>query len=217
MTTEKGIILKPWEVRAVLNGATQLRRVVKPQPIHTPIGTWLYDHSCNWIGKCSYGTNAEMVVELLQHCPYPIGSRWWVREAWCPWADAMTKDAAEHSMFGEDNLPVGPAVYAADFVDGCPPLDVGGCERWRSPVTMPHDFSRITLEVTSTGAGRVQEITYEDILAMGWDARSSQPMSSGTAGEDALAWAITRWNADNPKYPWPSNPWNWVYGVRRVE
>jgi hypothetical protein len=150
------------------------------------------------------------------HAPFQPGQRLWVREKWSPWADEMTKEAAEHSIFPEP-LPVGPVVYAADFVKDCPPLDVGGCETWRSPATMPRWASRITLEVTSTGAGRVQEITYEDILAMGWDARSSQPMSNGTAGEDALAWVIAHWNADNPKYPWESNPWNWVYGVRRVE
>jgi hypothetical protein len=81
--------------------------------------------------------------------------------------------------------------------------------RWRSPVTMPRWASRITLEVTSTGAGRVQEISYLDMVAMGNCAAMYE--------YDARDLFIAHWNADNAKYPWAQNPWNWIYGVRGVE
>jgi len=189
-TQDRAITLRDWEVRAVLNGATQIRRVVKPQPL-----------ACN--------EYAFLKDDLLEHAPYQPGQRLWVREEYGlnNETEAGIRAIAIHYKDGQT------LYIRRDLRMRRPPLEV----QWYPAITMPRWASRITLEVTSTGAGRVQEITYEDILAMGWDAKSSQPITDGTAGEDALAWAISHWNADNTKHPWQSNHWNWVYGVRRIE
>jgi hypothetical protein len=178
-------------------------------------GVWLLERR----GYENYAARSEDGMSIT--CPYPIGSRWWVRETWCPYADEMTKDycQAHDTWCGE---PVKPAVYAADYEKGCPPLDVGGCEKWRSPITMPRWASRITLEVTSTGAGRVQDATENDYKALGIapdmvDSGGTYPWGEGINVPEYRGPFIVHWNADNPKYPWDSNPWNWVYGVRRVE
>jgi len=91
---------------------------------------------------------AYLVDVDTRTCPYTVGQRLWVRERWSPYADDMTRDycQAHDPWWGE---PVKPAVYAADYTIGSP-LDVGGCEKWLSPVTMPRLASRLTVEVVET-------------------------------------------------------------------
>ena len=68
--------------------------------------------------------------------------------------------------------------------------------------------------IEAVRAERVQEITYEGILAEGWDVKTSQPVTNRTAGEDARDWFLELWNSINPKYPWDSNAFCWVYQFR---
>ena len=204
MTTDRAITLRDWEVRAVLNGATQIRRVVKPQPRRTEAQGILSDMEWwTWQTDVLYSPLA-LTDNVVAAAPFQPGQRLWVRETWAP-----SNDNADSITYKADGTAQAPSLLMHDGTEvRC---------YWKPSIHMPRWASRITLEVTSTGAGRVQEITYEDILAMGWDAKTSQPMSNGTAGEDALAWAIACWNDDNKQYPWRDNTWNWVYGVRRIE
>ena len=144
----KPIIMSAESVRAILDGRkTQTRRVIKPQPWWIEPPTLDGDQ---WIGPYTNDGNVSNGTYAAR-CPYPIGSRLWVRETWCPYADDMTREYCQthDPEWGE---PIKPAVYSADYDMGCNPLDVGGCEKWRSPATMPRWASRITLEVTGVRA-----------------------------------------------------------------
>ena len=198
MTTEKGIILHDWEVRAVLNGATQIRRVVKPQPRRTEAQGILSDMEWwTWQTDVLYSPLA-LTDNVVTAAPFQPGQRLWVRETW--------KTIPDMKWCNEHQLPY-RVCYKADDSDDPP---------WRSPVTMFLDFSRITLEVTSVGAGRVQDLAtdLDSLMALGWPSQEYDINGWSLWGPD---WFSAHWNADNPKYPWLSNPWNWVYGVRRVE
>jgi hypothetical protein len=83
---------------------------------------------------------------------------------------------------------------------------------------MPRWASRITLEITAIRVERVQDITYQDILDEGWDARTSEPFTNRTAGEDAHDWYCKLWDSINAKrgYSWADNPWVWVIEFRRI-
>jgi hypothetical protein len=162
--------------------------------------------------------------ELLARCPYgQPGDKLRVREKWSPWADEETKQAARDSMFDEP-LPVGPVVYAADFMDGCPPLDVGGCERWRPSIFMPRWASRFILPLTIVRAERLWDITEEDAIAEGFgDTVVAEHFDLGYE-ERPIAYLrrsmfVSRWQSLNAKrgYPWDSNPWVWVLGWEQVE
>ena len=201
----KPIIMSAESVRAILDGRkTQTRRVIKPQPwwIEPP-----HLEGDKWVG--AYSTDPNITNPTYEaHCPFPVGAEVWVREKWCPYADEMTKAycQAHDPEWGE---PVKPAVYAADY-EPCDPLDVGGCEKWSSPVTMPRWASRITLEVTGVRAERLQDIAYPDIVAEGYpDPNHPYP---------ARMWYMALWDSINGKrYPWDSNPWVWVVEFRRIQ
>ncbi len=211
MTTDKGIILHDWEVRALLNGATQLRRPVKPQPepfldTHSRL-TWLHEH------RAILGTAEELADFIRLHAPYQSGQRLWVRE--------------EYGLNNETE--VGIRAIAIHYKDGQvlyirrdlrmrrPPPET----QWYPAVTMPRWASRITLEVTSTGAGRVQEMTDDESDATcfyGDLPHKLFPHLFDDSGSLSMVECFgVVWDADNPKYSWRDNPWNWVYGVRRVE
>ena len=69
--------------------------------------------------------------------------------------------------------------------------------KWMTPHYMPQKYSRITLEVTSVRAERLQEISEIDAILEGCESREAYRK---------------RWDTINGKrYPWGSNPW--VYKI----
>ena len=99
------------------------------------------------------------------------------------------------------------------------PESIGFKAPWKPSIFMPKWATRIWQEVTGVRAEQVQDITYDDILAEGWDSRTSQPMTEGTAGEDAFLWFRILWDSINAQrgYPFADNPWVWVYEFKRLE
>jgi len=81
--------------------------------------------------------------------------------------------------------------------------------RWRLGRFMFKNAARIWLRVTDKRLEPLQAITYEDILAEGWNPQTSEPITEETAGEDARAWFIAAWNSlhyANPRARWEENP-----------
>ena len=227
MTThDKPITLRDWEVRAVLNGVTQIRRVVKPQPIKDG-DYWFWfreypDRDSTWIQW-----SEEDLRELIPHAEevgidiphYKPGRRLWVRERFFAWSGGAAGLGEDILFDGDPEIPslIGDnnaLLYARELSNG-----IVGKWRWHAAITMPHWASRITLEVVSVGAGRVQDVTYQDALLEGWHpaiGRVELPITSQGLIDTAHDWCKTSWNTGNPKYPWSTNPWNWVYQVRRA-
>lgn len=191
-------------MRAILAGRKSLTtRVVVPQPDEMDT-KWAW--SCH--RRSIYGDAAEMAKFMAQHAPYHVGERVALTEWWSPWADELTRDVARASMF-DDSLPVGPVIYAAEFVDGCSPLEVGGYGRWRPPFLMRAKDASVFVTITSVASGRLHDMTCEDYVREGVETLSWYR-------GDLRAAYIEWWRRLNgERYPWETNPWVWHYGFER--
>jgi len=197
---ERPIIMSTESVKAILDGRkTQTRRVIKPQPTIYTSGSNM--SSLNWQRKPSetiiqVGCHSlePIVATMLSSCPYgQVGDRLWVRETW------------------DDG--VGLLLYKAD----CSPRELEGMH-WESPIYMPKEYSRITLEITEVRVEKLWDITKEDAKAEG--------LETGVTSLDALVEAtgsiranfFALWDYLNAKrgYGWETNPWVWILSFRRV-
>lgn len=210
-TKERPIIFGGESVRAILAGLkTQTRRVVKPQPERVGDG-WLYagdfygsdDSLLSHLFHDVYGGDKGMLYGGV----YGDGTsdRLWVREVW--------------TWYAFRNQPK-RVVYRADE-------ELHGA-KWRSPIFLPRDLSRLTLELTEVRVERLQSISEEDAKAEG------APMMArvhrfdpvfGTSigprvhptGSHKYGFAVG-WDRLNAKrgYSWESNPFVWVLSFKRI-
>ena len=187
--TPKSLILRPWELRAMLDGRLkQVRRVVKLQEFQpcttVPGSDWYFRDS-----KTGIWSDVSSKRLFEKHTPYAVGDTVAVKESWFP----------------KPKSDGGGAVYKAtdahNFMEGMP---------WKSPVTMPLWASRLSCVVTGVRCERVQEISQEDMLRCGvTELYGLSEMVINTYYE--------YWKADYPRYPWESNPFAWVYELGEVE
>ncbi len=243
---EKPILFSSAMVRAILEGRkTQTRRMVKPQPpkeIADSISHWCDTGYLYGFGKIAYSGDRKIVWPRSSglecnsiKCPYPVGTRLWVKETWQQvystgggkWA-CVTKPRKDSKA---------KLVYLADFPDGQHP------PRWRSSIHMFRWASRIDLEVTGVKVERVQDISEADVFAEGvqipfHDGRPLLAIAGpGPVAHDYLpAGAVEKgtlkiidqpafvrahyaalWDTINGKGSWASNPWVWAYTFRRID
>lgn len=218
MKTEKPILFSAPMVRAILeNRKTQTRRIVKAMIApHVKAITGLRDYGPK-IGFGFVGKVAGSDDLLFTPCPYPVGTRLWVRETTHrrPMLNPITGDPLNEKYDG--------GAYSADneYV-----LDAHGFDfawwykRKVCPsIHMPRWASRITLEVTKVRVERLQGITEEDAVEEG-----VEPMSHGYRdylGRDFQCDAVTSfnslWQSINGPDSWNANPFVWAYDFRRVE
>jgi hypothetical protein len=241
---ERPIIFSGPMVKAILEGRkTQTRRVVKPLPI------WFNRvHTCSGDIDPATGTTyrhdclSDSTGEFYKFCPYgaPQG-RLWVRETWqpirrnSPEQDAKIKASLDRLERGEvkdivaevQSWPFPPSgerqlLYAADFGDWAYDVD-SDLKPWRSPLFLPRELSRITLEIISVRVQRVQSITEADAIAEGVDRHNHSARwpdgDPGTMGDVARRNFARGWDYLNAKrgYSWDSNPWVWVIEFKKLE
>jgi len=194
---ERPILMSAESVRAILAG----RKTMTRRPIVSVLGIGrvtefgasdtkgydfaMRDRQMRW--------NELRRDDLLARCPYPIGSRLWVRETWA------------HNYYPGDQR----TFYKADG---------GAHQDWKSPIFMPRWASRILLEVTENRAERLWDITEADADAEGFngDFPDRTFPTVFTRGRDYYSqFSMSEcfgilWDSINGKrYPWASNPWVW--------
>lgn len=122
----------------------------------------------------------------------------------------------------QENEPPSGWIYRADDVAGH--IESG----WRPPIFMPRHASRLTLEVLSVKAQRLQDITEEDAIREGvepWLPGHGPVTAAEIAAEPCLSSSVAYrdgfeilWDEINGKRaPWESNPLVWRYEVRREQ
>lgn len=231
---ERPILFKGPLVRAILEGRkTVTRRVVKPQPVKR----WNLVHAASFCtGDHPRGQGCSGEVTL--RCPYgQPGDRLWVREAFQPLFDD------EHTSLAGTDYETGlgyrvrypatdPIEEYYDFgrdclTDACKPS-----------IHMPRWASRITLEVTSVGVERIQEITTEQIEAEGLQLPCTQygkPLLRITGkhlpgdysdkypeqwrlADYWRAYFAASWDDINAArgFNWKANPWVWVIEFKKL-
>ena len=185
---ERPIIMGADSVRAILDGRkTQTRRVIKPQPkfIGAPNVPFKTDDA-----------NPKGII----NCPYgKVGDRLWVRET--VFFETFHQQSDEELERDGFNPNIGVWVYRADNHD-YPTITAN----WTSPMFMPREASRITLQITDIRVERVQDITEEDAIA------------EGVESFNTVASYSYLWDSLNAKrgYPWENNPWVWVISFKQI-
>lgn len=215
----KGINLKDWEVRAILDERkTQTRRVVKLNAS---------GHVKEIGGNRRWHRDDP---EAALACPYgQPGDRLWVREAWAQRLDLDHLNGTQLYEFG-----VRQAWYWADGPGKCCRTGCNGAAgRVRAARFMPRWASRIDLEVTGVRVERVQEISRDDAieegiarvdpygfdptLPPGMPACWKNYIGPGKWTSDPVMSFRTLWDSINgKKHPWESNPYVWVVEFRRA-
>jgi hypothetical protein len=165
---ERPILFSAPMVRGLLNDSkTKTRRVMKRQ--------WLCDKPDDYT-----------IAMALRHCPYGLpGDRLWVKETWtsCCWNERDKR--IERVCYGADGAFIN-CEPASDW--NRPKASLGS--GWVTPLFMPRWASRLTLELLDVRVERLQEISFEDVLAEGIVGSSHWPMHPGSAAMqryDALA------------------------------
>jgi hypothetical protein len=207
----------------------QTRRVVKPRYKPGEIG---FEVSRGMAAL--YILNEEEHIVREENPPHMSGDILWVREKW--------HVSAIGCGGGQDMVII---AYAAGgeskMMDVSPEraLYFSGKGLERSPLFMPHDAARITLEVKNVRIERLQDIKSDDVKAEGrpksytswgveikyvgpycescsYSTSENKVCSPYYCYEQACFSAF--WNKLNAKrgYGWASNPWVWVYEFMRV-
>lgn len=200
--SEYPIVMAAESIRAIQAGRkTQTRRVWRDAPVSM---AWAgVTHDGWWAGHDADGHELCRV-----RCPYGRpGDLLWVRETW----------AFPHEHSTNYIVDKVPAIYRADGVIEA--------DHWRSPRFMPRAASRITLKVVDVQLQRLQEISYQDVEAEGYNVVNRLPLML-PPGTDAVKIVeyIARetyreaWDALNARrgYPWASNPWVWVVSFTKI-
>lgn len=206
--SEKPILFSAPMVRAILAGnKTQTRRIVKPQPS---------DHWAPRVGRYHptvvnkrtgeeepgpeiFGASDEEEGRKAKYAP---GDLLWVKEVWAQYPVEMNPEPCDWW-------------YRATR-DVLPP----GHTRWKSPIYMPREASRITLEVTAVRVERLTEISEGDAIAEGiaCDGKHGWHSHSGDMRHNAPSHAFRAlWESINGVGSWDLNPWVWVYECKRVK
>jgi hypothetical protein len=214
---EHPIILRDWQVRAVLDGRmTTVRTPIKPQP---PAGLEVLrklehartgDHGILFTDR-----NGELsgCKAWSYYFPSRVGDRLWVRECWQSAAAMNICNRADDYI-----------VYRATDPD----WSTYDGWRWRSSATMPRKFSRIDLEVTAVRVERLQEISETDAASEGFRRPGKDGARITWYGIDKFDPDICSskiltsykrmWDRMNARrgFGWSTNPWVLVREFRRV-
>lgn len=212
---ERPVIFSAASINAIRRGdKTQTRRIISPQP---PPG-YLFRE---WVNDTGLSARFENQTEPLgmwtKRCPYgDVGDRLWIREVWglgCrpdPFDGCV--DGIEYKadvVLLEDDredLPMRRIPTGAEY-------DRYEGKGWQSSRYMPRWASRLTLEILSVRAERIQSITEEDAKAEGVVPRPYDPEGDcWTDGKYRTAFEF----AWNEMHGWDPNAWernDWVFAI----
>lgn len=197
---ERPILFSGPMVRAILVGnKTQTRRVIKPQPVRLADNPSWPTHAWGdaegggyWV---AWHQNDMTATEAIgEYCPYgKPGDFLWVRET--------------HVVTAGGNV-----LYKADNPD------LTNC---RPSIFMTRQHSRITLEVVSVRAQRLQEISEADMIAEGVDYLLEQRGEPQRIDYRRLVF-FGLWDKINGKHIGRdeyvnTNPWVWALDFRTVK
>jgi hypothetical protein len=219
---EKPIPFSTEMVRAILEGRkTMTRRVIKPQPpegIGPIVGPEMFEPAITdkygelKEGKPIFGVYDEW-GEWGTKCPYQPGDTLWVRETW------------RNGDCSDKHYNCGRTVDTCDIwrqrfmylADGDPCADK--C-KWRPPIHMPREASRIRLLVKRVGVERVQDITPYDAWNEGCRIGNSFPWEQHIPElQQQCRDVVFRglWDSIYEKrgFGWDANPWVWVIEFKR--
>ena len=147
-------------------------------------------------GKLLYQDKNGERYPMEKVCPYPPGTRLWVRETWSKDENGEYVYRANYGTTEDDSFP--PSMF-----------------KWKPSIHMPREAARIFLEVKNGRVERLQAITEEDATAEGM----SKTLVDGVTFISAKGKFHALWDTLYAKrgHPWEQNDWVWVYEFMRTE
>lgn len=204
---EKPILFSAEMVRKILEEKkTQTRRVIKPQPVQQPDGTWVSEiHP-----RSGYNSEKTMRDYLNIYCPYgKPGDRLWVKETFGVYETIVCTPENLPNFRDKSGIfhPVTHFAGKENYAWG-----MYGPPRKRSGRFMPRSAARIILEIVKVRVERVWEISDQDVKAEGVSVTHG---SSSTHYDHFMM----LWNSINASrgYGWDVNSWVWVIEFKRDE
>ncbi len=212
----KGILFKPDMIKAIIEGRkTQTRRVIKlpPFPDTQPrFDEWVIRKGVNIF----VAHNSKINYQEYTKPRYQVGETVYIKEAW--------QTEKQYDNLRPCDIPLNAMLFY--------PLDksvrVGeiwryyeeGETEWRgqirSPMFLEERFANYFIKITDLRAERLQEITLRDIEAEGIWTYEDPWKGRGLSINQCRSLYARLWDSINPKYPWASNPFVWVYTFKKV-
>lgn len=151
-------------------------------------------------GLCDY----PMVISKHIKPAHPLGTVIWIRETWMPEGADSRWELMKQGVIPPD------IIFRADREMTM--------FKWHSPLHLPKWAARpARFRVASVRPERVQDITYNDVLAEGLDFLTDEQQTDASHKAEAKAAFAALWNKLHRKdHPWGSNPWVWRYELRRI-
>jgi len=200
---EKAIIFSTAMVKAILEGSkTMTRRTQGLEEINKNSNDWICKRSLE-DGSYWFQHPQKKNEYLYNYYPkprYQVGDMLWVKETWY----------IQPELWEMNHNPQ-PIHYKADGNIQC-------LEDYilKPSIFMPKWASRITLEVVSVKAERLQDISEEDAIAEGTPIHDFFGIGTARlAGLTTVDYFAELWDSLDKKYPWASNPWCFVYSFKR--
>lgn len=243
----RGLLNTPEEMRGWLDGKSQFRVPVKPQPeqgfrepeMNPATGDWSWwritgGHN-DWHDTCA---------------PYSPGDLAYCREAWRPWSfhdgepvtvefkaggprhECYTSDPARIDEWAAWEERISETVTRECMDAG---LELNECDeyswdagesplRWRPSINMPQWASRHWLRILTVRAERVQAISYDDAEAEGVNGGCTtcgnpEPCDCEDPSPDHRDSFIYSWNERHASkgFGWDTNCWLWRYTTEEAE
>lgn len=208
-------------VRAVLSGAkTQTRRICKPAEERALTAVVEVPDPIERGQVYNGSTFGDEDGEIQFRCP--LGQprdRLWVREtfyAWGRWETRLSAKKGRDEWHFVDLTETSRYRYAADG-DGLIPMPgrreaAGVIPGWwkRPSIFMPHQASRIALEISGVRVQRLQDISTEDALAEGVNVHPDHHPKPATSIYSPVQAFRDLWESINGSDSWDENPWVWA-------
>ncbi len=158
---EKPILLKTWEVQAILdNRKTQKRIPTKFKPYTSLNETNGRFEICEPVTQNFFECRADFEKWAVSKCNYQVGDVLWAKETWAKiedfknYTDAKIDADLKYLYKCDDNGK--EHVY----------IDIG-VQKWHSPIHMPREAARIFLKITNVRVERLKDITADGIKSEG--------------------------------------------------
>ncbi len=202
----KGVLFKSDMIKAIVEGKkTQTRRLGGLKRININPSYWsLFDIQVGMARLKNKWHNDLTTIKSR----YQVGDVVYIKEAYTfsfAWEGTKTKD-----------IPFSTRRYCKDSEIDIP------LSKWHSPRFMPAWAARYFIQITDVKPQRLQEIAGEDCVAEGIELNHRIFGDGDSEYYEAIDEEFIRsysqlWDSINPKYPWSSNPWVWVYTFKKVD
>lgn len=228
----KSIPLRAHEAAAYAAGRlTQLRRVCRPQPSESFLARGVLGVVLQWPRQNGVRWFMADGCSELVAAPYGApGDRLALRETWRVHIDADQFSGNELAIRSIGQTSIISMQYRSDLsTRNCTPSGPSEFGRWRSPITQPLWAVRWHPVITAVRLERVQDISEADARACGSYIGRCECMPRSKDRAPIMAAFKMEWchihnneysvqfTRDNPRTPWDSNPWTWVYEVEGVK